>query len=221
MSTLAPQARNFQVSSQERHFTLLQAIAVILLAAAVFIAAGVLVGKTFFWKSIEDTRVAQQLAFYQAKVDAEPKVPENRVNLGYTYYLTGKYDEALKQFQIAADIDPKYAGAHYNMGTVYQEQKKYDEALESFSKAAKLAPRDYKNFLMMGVVYNIQGNYKSAITALNRANAENPGSADVIYQIGVSAEKTGDKDGAKELYKTALQFDPKYQDAKDALARLK
>lgn len=216
MSTLAP-----NVHSEERNFTILQAIAIILLAAAVFAGVGVLVGKTFFWKSVNDTRIDQQLSFYQAKVDAEPKVPQNRVNLGYTYFLKGKNEDALRQFKIAADIDPQYAAAYYNMGTVYQEEKKYDEALEAFSKAAKLAPRDYKNFLMLGVVYNAQGNHKDAITALNRANAENPGSSDVIYQIGIAAEKTGDKEGAKELYKTALQFDPKYQDAKDALARLK
>ncbi|HWI54766.1 MAG TPA: tetratricopeptide repeat protein, partial [Desulfobacteria bacterium] len=140
MSTLAPNVR-----SEERNFTILQAIAIILLSAAVFTGAGVLVGKTFFWKSVNDTRVDQQLSFYQAKVEAEPKVPENRVNLGYTYFLKGKNEEALRQFQVAADIDPKYAAAFYNMGTVYQEEKRYDEALEAFSKAAKLAPRDYKN----------------------------------------------------------------------------
>lgn len=218
MSTLAP-ARNYH--SQEKTFTMFQAIVVVVLAAAVFAAVGFLVGKTFFWKSLADTRVEQQLAFFQAKVDAEPKVPENRVNLGYTLYLKGQSDEALRQFQIAADLDPKYAAAHYNIGTVYKDDKKYDEALEAFSKAAKLAPRDYKNFLMMGVIYNLQGNYQNAITALNRANQENPGSADVIYQIGIAAEKTNDIEGAKELYKTALQFDPKYKDAKDALARLK
>lgn len=221
MSTLAPDARNISINSRDKSFTLFQAIAIILVSALVFVGTGVLVGKTFFWKSVEDTRIDQQLAFFQAKVDAEPKVPENRVNLGYTYFLKGNNDEALQQFKIAADLDPKYAAAFYNKGLVYEDEKKYDDALEAFSQAAKLAPRDYKNFLMMGVIYNKQGNYKSAITALNRANQENPGSADVIYQIGISAEKTGDKEGAKQLYQTALNYDPKYQDAKDALARLK
>lgn len=220
MSTLAPQAR-MKIPSNEKTFTVLQAIAIILIFAIMFVGAGYLVGKNFFWKSIEQTRVDQQMAFYKAKVDSQPKVPENRVNLGYTYYLKGNYNGALQQFKVAVDIDPKYAEAFYNMGLVYKEQKKYDEALEVFSKAAKLAPRNYKNFMQMGVIYNLQGNYKSAITALNRANQENPGSADVIFEIGVSAEKTNDKSGAKELYQQALKFDPNYKEAKDALSRLK
>lgn len=221
MSTIAQDTRKAGLPSGDKNFTLLQAIAIILVSAIVFSAAGILVGKTFFWKNFEDTRIEQQFAFYKAKVEAEPKDPESRVNLGYTYFLKGNNDEALQQFKIAADLDPKYAGAFYNKGLVYNKEKKYDDALEAFSQAAKLAPRDYKNFLMMGVIYNQQENYKDAITALNRANEENPGSSDVIYQIGIAAEKTGDIEGAKELYQQALDYDPKYQDAKDALARLK
>ncbi len=221
MSTLASEGNRIHIAPSEKTFTLLQAIAVILVSATVFVAAGFLVGKAFFWKTIEDTRIEQQLAFFKSKVEAEPKVAENRVNLGYTYYLKGEYDQALQHLKIAVTIDPKYADAYYNIGLVYKEQKRYDEALESFSKAAKLAPRDYKHFLQMGVIYNMQGNYQSAITALNRANQEKPGSADVIYQIGIAAEKTGDKAGARELYQTALNYDPNYKEARDALARLK
>ncbi|PKM81683.1 MAG: hypothetical protein CVU89_07975 [Firmicutes bacterium HGW-Firmicutes-14] len=221
MSTLAPDARKIQANSGEKTFTLLQAVAVILVSATVFVASGFLVGKTFFWKTIEDTRIEQQLAYFKAKAEAEPKVPENRVNLGYTYFLKGEYKQALQHFKVAISIDPKYADAYYNIGLVYNEQNSYDEALEAFSKAAKLAPRDYKHYMMMGVIYNKQGNYQSAISALNRANTEKPGSADVIYQIGIAAEKTGDKEGARELYQTALNYDPKFEEAKEALARLK
>ncbi|MDT3698261.1 MAG: tetratricopeptide repeat protein [Thermincola sp.] len=220
MSTLAPDVQKLRIPSHEKSFTLLQAIAVILISAVVFVGAGFAAGKVFFWKSLEESRLDQQLAFYKAKVDAQPKVAEDRVNLGYTYYLKGDYKNALQHLKIATEIDPKYADAFHNVGLVYREQQSYDEALEAFSKAAKLAPRDYKNFMQMGVIYNAQGNYKDAITALNRANEEKPGSADVIYQIGVAAEKSGDKDGARELYTTAVNYDPNFKEAKDALARL-
>jgi len=220
MSTATPNVEKIHVPSHEKTFTLLQAIAVILVSAMVFVGTGFVVGKAFFWKTLEDTRLDQQLAFFKAKVEAEPKIAESRVNLGYTYYLKGEYKQALQHLKIATQIDPKYADAFYNIGLVYREQKSYDEALESFSKAAKLAPRDYKHFLQMGVIYNAQGKHKDAITALNRANEEKPGSADVIYQIGVAAEKTGDKDGARELYTTAVNYDPNYKEAKEALARL-
>lgn len=220
MSTTASDMRKVYIPSHEKTFTVLQAIAIILISATVFVGAGMAVGKLFFWKTLEETRIDQQLAYFKAQVEAQPKNPESRVNLGYTYYLIGEYDDALRHLKLAVEIDPKFADAHYDIGLVYKDQKKYDEALEAFGKAAKLAPRDYKHFLQMGIVYNMQGKYNNAITALNRANQEKPGSADVIYEIGVAAEKSGDKDGARELYNTALAFDPNYKEAKEALARV-
>lgn len=221
MSSLAPGAQNAPYPT-EKTFSLLQALAVILLAATVFAASGILIGKNFFWfEKLDQARVNEQLAYYEAKVKAEPKVPENRVNYGYTLFLKSKNDEALKQFEMAAQLDPKYYQAYYNMGLVYEDEKRWDDALEMYAKAAKLAPRDYKNFMKMGIVYTELGKYQDAFKALNAANKEEPGNADVLYYIGVAAEKNGDKKGAADMYKEALRFDPNYKDAKDALDKLK
>lgn len=221
MSSIAPGAQNGPVVT-EKTFSLLQALAIVLLAVTVFAASGILIGKKFFWhESLDEARIDEQLAYYEAKVKAEPKVPENRVNLGYTYFLKEKYDEAIRQFQTAVELDPKYYQAYYNMGLVYEEQKRWDDALEMFTKAAKLAPRDYKNFLQMGIIYTEMGKYQDAFKALNAANNEQPGSADILYYIGVAAEKSGDKKGAADMYKEALRFDPNYKEAKDALDKLK
>ncbi len=219
MSTLAPDAR-MKIPSSEKTFSLLQAIALVLISALMFTGAGYLIGKTFFWKTLTETRIDQQLKYYEATVQANPKDPQARVNLGYTQLLKGQYDDALQQLKVAETIDPKFEAPIYNEGLVYKAQKQYDQALGAFTRAAKVAPRDYKNYLQMGVIYNIQGKYKDAVAALNKANQNEPGSADIIYQIGVSAEKTGDKAGAQEMYQQAINFDPNYQDAKDALARL-
>lgn len=221
MSTIAPGAQNLPVST-EKTFSILQTLAILLLAVAVFAAAGVLIGKNFFWhEALDQSRIDDQLAFYEAKVKADPRVPENRVNLGYTYYLKDKYNEALKQFQVAVELDPKYYQAYYNMGVVYKDQKRWDDALEVFAKAAKLAPRDYKNLMQMGIIYTEMGKYPDAFKALNAADRENPDSADIIYYIAVAAEKSGNKSGAKDMYQQALNYDPNFQEAKDALNRLK
>lgn len=219
MSTLAPNAQ-MKIPSSEKSFTLLQAIALILVSALVFTGAGYLIGKTFFWKSLTETRIDQQLKYYEATVQANPKDSQARVNYGYTLLLKERYDDALQQLKVAETIDPKFEAPVYNEGLVYKGQKQYDQAIGAFTRAAKLAPRDYKNYLQMGVIYNLQGKYKDAVASLNKANQNEPGSSDIIYQIGFAAEKTGDKEGAKQMYQQALNFDPNYKDAKDALARL-
>jgi tetratricopeptide (TPR) repeat protein len=220
MSTAAPETNEIVINNGEKSFTLFQAITLVVVSTVVFFALGSLVGRAFFWKSTQEIRIDQQLGFYKAKVEAEPKSPENRVILGYTYILKGEYEEALKHLQVAVAINPRYAAAYHNMGLAYKAQKNYDKALEAFAKALKISPRDYKSLMQTGIINNEKGNYKAAAAALQKAYKEKPGSSDIIYQIGISAEKLGNKARAIELYKDALRYDPNYLEAKNALARL-
>jgi tetratricopeptide (TPR) repeat protein len=223
MSTTIPTAeesKGLVISGGEKSFTLFQAITLVVVSTLVFFALGSLVGKAFFWKSTTEVRIEQQIAYFKAKAEAEPKNPDNRVKLAYTYILQKDYNEALKNLQVALAINPKHKGAYYNMGLAYQGQKNFDKALESFNKALKLSPRDYQSLYQMGVIYNEKGNYKAAAEALQKAYKEKRGSADIIYQIAVSTEKMGNKQRAITLYKEALKYDPNYEEAKSALASL-
>ena len=68
--------------------------------------------------------------------DAKEEVRENpddesaHFNLGYAYYKSGMYKEAIESFRQAIRIDPDDAGAHFNLGDAYLGLNDEDSALE-------------------------------------------------------------------------------------------
>ncbi|WP_318507302.1 tetratricopeptide repeat protein [Bacillus sp. T3] len=115
-------------------------------------------------------RINEQLAYYKDKVDAKPNDPALRVNLGYTYFLKGKNDDAIKQLKVALDLDKKNYDAYLNLSIVYNDENRFDDALKAAQKTVEINPRDYKGQLQMGTIYRKLKMYKDSLEALNKAN---------------------------------------------------
>lgn len=201
-------------------FTKLQSTLLILLTLILSAAGWYAVGKYYFWTDLDMKRVNGQLEFLKQKVQAEPNNAKTRVELGYTYFLKGKEDQAIQELNQAIILDAKNFDAYYNLGLIVLKEKKYDEALERFQKCVELSPKDYKGHLEKGIAYRNLGMFKEASESLAQANKLLPGSADIIYQIGKVAEDQGQKDAAIEIYKEALSYDPLYKDAINSLDKL-
>ena len=101
--------------------------------------------------------------------------------LGYAYYNSGKYEEAIESYKQAIRIDPDYATAHYNLGVAYRRwgfsQKSAEKALE---KAVVL----YKKFIR-----------------------NNPDDAMVHYNLGLAYLGLYDRDSAIDQYKILKTLD--------------
>ena len=201
-------------------FTKLQSVLLILLTLAISAGAWYGVGKVFFWNDLDMKRVDGQLAYLQQKVQSEPSDAATRVELGYTYSLKGKNDQAIQELNQALLLDPKNFDAYYNLGLVLLKEERNNEALEKFQKAVELSPKDYKGHLQKGVAYRNLKMYKEASLALQQANKLLPGNADIIYETGRVAEAQGQKETAINIYKEALSYDPLFKDAITALERL-
>jgi len=201
-------------------FTRLQSVLLILLTLVISVGGWYWVGITYFWNGLDTKRVDAQLTYLQQQVQAKPQDPKTRVELGYTYFLKGKDDQAIQELNQAVLLDPKDFDAYYNLGLVMQKEKRNDEALKNFQKAVDLSPKDYKAQMQKGVTYRNMGMYKEAIAALQVADKLLPGSADIIYETGRVAEAQGDKAAATDMYKQALSYDPLFKEAATALARV-
>jgi tetratricopeptide (TPR) repeat protein len=202
------------------HFTKIQSIMLILFTLIVSAGGWFLAGKYYFWNTLDMKRVEAQLNYYQQQVKAQPNNVQNIINLGYTYYLLGKTDQAVAQYNQALAIDKKSFDAYYNLGLVYNDTNRLDDALEMFQKSVELSPRDFKGHMEKGVVYRKLKMYNDALKELNQANKLNPARADIIYEIGMVAEAQGNNDLAAQIYKDALSYDPLYKDAVKALDRV-
>lgn len=56
-------------------------------------------------------------------------------SLAYSYYNTGKYDEALKLFKFLVLLDHMSQKFWTGLGSVYQATKKWDEAIAAYAQA--------------------------------------------------------------------------------------
>lgn len=208
-------------AAKKEHFTLLQAIALLVITAVFFTGGWYVAGQKYFWSDLDKKRLNEQVVFLQQKVQTEPKDMGYRVALGYTYFLLAKNEKAIKELNQVIEMDKNNFDGYYNLGLVYSDEERFDDAMEMFQKAIKLSPQDYKGYVQQGIVYRKMRMYDDAFKTLEKATKLAPGNADVIYHTGLVAETQGDKKTAIVLYKEALRFDPLYKDAAKGLERLK
>jgi tetratricopeptide (TPR) repeat protein len=77
-------------------------------------------------------RVAEAFREIHLARDREPlSVPINS-DLGFHYYYTGQYDEAVKQLKFVLEMSRDFPPAHLWLGRTYQEQGRVGDALAEF-----------------------------------------------------------------------------------------
>jgi tetratricopeptide (TPR) repeat protein len=197
-----------------------QSFLILFLTLGISVGAAYYISDTYFWSKMDMDRVNEQLTYYKNIVEEQPNDPQQRVNLGYTYFLKGHNDEAIKQYKVALDLDKNFYDAYLNLGIVYNDEERFDDALKMFQKVTEIAPRDYKGHLYKGTVYRQLKMYDDAIEVLSQANVLMPGNSQIICEIGRVAEDQGQNKEAEELYKEALNYDPLYKNALEGLERI-
>ncbi len=212
--------REERVKKKNEYFTKLQAFLLLFTTLVVCLVGGYYISDKFLWPDPAEQRLNDKLAYYKDKIEAEPNNPEHRVNLGYTYYLKGDNEDAIKQLNLAVDLDKKYFGAYFNLGLVYIDEKRFNDALTQAQKAVELSPKNYKSHLLAGMVYRHLKMYDEALKSLSEALSLMPTNTDTITEIGRVAEDRKNYSEAEKLYKEALSYDPLYKPATEGLDRI-
>lgn len=96
-----------------------------------------------------------------------------------------------------------------------------DKAIRELEASTQLDNRNYKAFAYLGAAYAAASRYNAAIGAFKVSAQLNPCVASIHYNIGQAYEASGIPLEAEWEYERALQIDPKYTKAAEALAQLK
>ena len=91
-------------------------------------------------------------------------------NLGLAYYLTGKYEEAVRAYQQAAMIGSMQPKLHNNMGLAYAKLERYPDALDAFTKGSDQA-QAYNN---LGTIFLDSGKPHQAAVCFEKALEASP-----------------------------------------------
>ena len=113
------------------------------------------------------------------------------------------------------------ATEHFRLGVEAFKAGDCDTAIEELETATQLDHQDHKAFCYLGAAYSGKGRYNAAIGAFKAAEQMSPGTASIHYNIAQAYEAAGVLAEAEYEYAKALEIDPNYVKARDALAKLK
>jgi tetratricopeptide (TPR) repeat protein len=96
-----------------------------------------------------------------------------------------------------------------------------DLALQVLDAVTELAPEDAEAWHQRALVNIMKNNYPSALSDLRRALGIDPNNYKAIRDLGVALRQTGDKKGALEAFRKALEVNPFFEQARQAADELK
>jgi tetratricopeptide (TPR) repeat protein len=135
-----------------------------------------------------------------------------------------KPTEALKAYESAYALKPNDAQLRLALIIGYQQAKRWKDAYAMAKQWADDEPRKAKPWYQIGRLAAESGQYSSEGEAALRTYLKlgretgDPEPKHVHYRLGQIFAKVGRKDEARAEWQTALKLDPKFKEAKEALA---
>jgi tetratricopeptide (TPR) repeat protein len=134
--------------------------------------------------------------------------------------------EALKAYETAYALKPNDPQLRLSLILGYQEAKRWKEAYAMAKQWTVEEPKKAKPWYQIGRIAAESGQYPAEGEAALRAylklgrEAGDPEPKHARYRLGQILAKAGRKDEARTELQAALKIDPKFKEAKEALAAL-
>jgi tetratricopeptide (TPR) repeat protein len=143
------------------------------------------------------------------------------------YASDKKFGQALDHAAEVKKLDA--ARGRLTYAALYTQTKEYDKAFAQFDEVLKATPDDYSALYQVGKLAAVTGQQlERGMMSLRRCvemtaptTPGTPGHAAAWWRIGNIAEKKNDVAGARAAYQTALERDPKFTAAAEALKKLR
>lgn len=162
----------------------------------------------------------QAVAYLQRAIGADSTCGEAWAVLAHCYVMTDDLQKAYQAYQNALSHlpNPRDPNLWYGIGLLYDRYGSLDHALEAFLLVLSIAPdfeRADEVCFCIGIIYKEQQNFEEALRFFNKvvvaANPPPPLTrADGWYQIGHVSELKRDIPAAFDMYRQALNENPKH-----------
>lgn len=162
------------------------------------------------------------LQAFRRAVTLNPLSAVAHSNVGNTYALLEQCDDAIYELiqatklnPTAIDIRANMAFTLFNCGSVAESVPHFEEALE-LSGSLNFPPL----YTYLSRAYVEQGNFDEAVRRAQQGALLPPVTAEAFYYLAQAYEArqaSGDSARAREAYESALEIDPAYAEAQEAL----
>lgn len=174
-------------------------------------------GNAYFMQGRHEAALAE----YDAAGQLNPSLATPHFEAGKVLAVRRQTAEAVTRVRRGLAIEPLSFYGHYTLGVVYQRASQWQDAFTAFGKAVELNSRDAR------ARANLAG-AAMRVDSLDVARAQFEAMIELRHQVapahynlGVIAERRGNRTEAERRYKLALQADPGFKPAREALAKLK
>ena len=166
------------------------------------------------------------IKLFQKSTSINTKYYDAYIQLGIIF-AAKKSELALDYYNNALNIMPNNPEALYNLGMYMQETGQYNKAIEAYTSIIQVKPTGKYEFYLKLANYNLGyvhyqylSVYEKASKFFNEAVLIDPEYVEALYMRGLCLEKLGDVDGARRVYKKALEIKPDYEKPLSGLNRL-
>ncbi len=194
-----------------------------------------------FEKSIELDENHTESYYYLGQCYLQKGIIEyNNKNIFKAYSLYRKAnkfaEQVIPQYEKIIENNPKDLNSYLRLGYIYETRSivpfinEYNEALEYYLKALDLATSPssagntgiiiYLN-TRIGYIYFEKKKYSQAIEYLEMAIKKSPHNVEFIYYLGLSYDKIGEKEKAREYLSRVIELAPQSEFAQEAEKKLK
>jgi len=151
----------------------------------------------------------------------EPKRAETPFRIGILEQEAGRFPQAYEAYERALSKDAALVMAYNNVAWMAATRKeRLNEALAWIQKARSFAPKDVFLIDTHGWVLRARGDLDGAVKLYQEGLSIKPG-ADLYYHLGILLMEKGLMSEARDSLRHALQLQPDFPGAKDALVRMK
>lgn len=161
------------------------------------------------------------LGEYDAASILNPSVAAPHFEAAKVFTTRGAYDEAIARVRAGLEKEPRSFYGHYTLGVVYQQASRWPDAVATFSAAVALNDQDPRAHANLAGAAMRTGDLDLAAKHFQRMVDLKYRTAPAEFNLGVIAARKGDRVEAARRYKLALEADPKFKPAIEALQRQK
>jgi choline-sulfatase len=163
----------------------------------------------------------EALGEYDAAALLNPSVATPHIEAAKLLSTANDHPAAILRGRKAIEIAPGSDYANYTLGIVYRRAERWPEAADALLRAVELNPGNVRARAALGAAAMRTGRIDVASTQYNELIRRSYDVAPSHFNLGIIAASRKDTAEAARRFKLALQADPNFKPARDALAKIK
>jgi len=153
---------------------------------------------------------------FRAALRVDPANSEANYDLGVLLMMKGLPATAISHFE---RVHPATTESQFNLVRAYLQAKRTEDALRIATQLSEQAKTDVQVHFSLGVLLASEKQYKSALLELEKADALQPETFEILYNLGQAHLRNAEYARAQVVLNRALKLRPESVDAMYLLAQ--